>query len=108
MVIAPDSDPVFPVPIPGKEFFEGGGDEGAVFIASAIGLAKGTTITNTRFDITYVSDGITPASDMVIRISVPVDAQFRDFHITGAGFGSGSGTITGTFETDELNGEKVS
>ena len=105
-----DSDPVFPVPIPGKEFVEGGGDDGAVFIASAIGPAKGTTITNTRFDITYVSDGITPASDMVIGVSAPVDTQFRDFHITGAdlGFGSGSGTFTGTFETDELNGEKVS
>ena len=33
--------------------------------------------------------------------------QSREFHITGAdlGFGSGSGTFTGTFETDELNGE---
>jgi hypothetical protein len=67
----------------------------------------GTIITNTQFDITYVSDGITPASDIVIGVSAPVDMQSREFHITGAdlGFGSGSGTFTGTFETDELNGE---
>jgi len=102
-----DSDPVFPMPIPGREFFEGGGDEGAVFFVSFFGPVGGTIITNTQFDITYVSDGITPASDIVIGVSAPVDMQSREFHITGAdlGFGSGSGTFTGTFETDELNGE---
>jgi hypothetical protein len=102
-----DSDPVFPMPIPGREFFEGGGDEEVVFFVDAFGPVQGTIITNTRFDITYVSDGITPASDIVIAVSAPVDMQSREFHITGAdlGFGSGSGTFTGTFETDELNGE---
>lgn len=102
-----DSDPVFPMPIPGREFFEGGGNEGAVFLVDAIGPVGGNIITNTKFDITYVSDGITPASDIVIGVSVPVDEQIREFHITGAnlGFGGGPGTFTGTFETDELNGE---
>jgi len=102
-----DSDPVFPMPIPGREFFEGGGDEEVVFFVDAFGPVQGTIITNTRFDITYVSDGITPASDIVIAVSAPVDMQSREFHITGAdlGFGSGSGTFIGTFETDELNGE---
>ncbi len=97
-----DSDPVFPVPIPGREFFDGG----ALFV-TAIGPVEGTVITNTQFDITYVSDGITPASDIAIDVSAPVDGRFREVHITGAdlGFGSGPGTFTGMFETDELNGE---
>ena len=78
-----------------------------MFFVSLFGPVGGTIITNTQFDITYVSDGITPASDIVIGVSAPVDMQSREFHITGAdlGFGSGSGTFTGTFETDELNGE---
>ncbi len=97
-----DSDPVFPVPIPGREFFDGG----ALFV-TAIGPVEGTIITNTQFDITYASDGITPASDIAIDVSAPVDGRFREVHITGAdlGFGSGPGTFTGMFETDELNGE---
>ena len=97
-----DSDPVFPMPIPGREFFDGG----ALFV-SAIGPVEGTIITNTQFDITYVSDGMTPASDIAIDVFVPVDGQFREVHITGAdlGFGGGPGTFTGMFETDELSGE---
>ena len=95
-----DSDPVFPMPIPGREFFEGGAAMGGQCSSSQhFGPADGTIITSAQFDITYVSDGITPASDIVIGVSAPVDAQFREFHITGAdlGFGSGSGTFTGTF-----------
>ena len=97
-----DSGPVFPVPVPGREFFDGG----ALFV-TAIGPVEGTIITNTQFDITYVSDGITPASDIAIDVSAPVDGRFREVHITGADlrFGSGPGTFTGMFETDELNGE---
>ena len=63
-----DSDPVFRMPIPGREFFEGGGTEGSVLFFTAIGPVEGTIITNTQFDITYVSDGITAASDIVPAI----------------------------------------
>ncbi len=65
-----------------------------------------SVITNTTFDITYVSDGATPASDLFMEITVQVDDKFRDFCLSGAdlGFGSGPGTFEGTLETEDLNG----
>ena len=94
-------DPEFPAPLPGQEFFDGG-----VLFATLIGPLEDSVITNTTFDITYVSDGATPASDLFIEIAVQVDDKFREFCLTGAdlGFGSGPGTFEGTLETDVLNG----
>ncbi len=94
-------DPVFPVPLPGQEFFDGG-----VLFGTLIGPLADSVITNTTFDITYVSDGATPASDLFIEIMVQVDDKFRPFCLTGAdlGFGSGPGTFQGTLQTDVLNG----
>jgi hypothetical protein len=96
-----NSDPVFPVPLPTEEFFNGG-----VVFVTAIGPAAGTEITNTTFDITWVSDGITPASDLMIEVGVLLETGFAEFEIHGSdlGFGSGAGTFHGTFSTDALNG----
>jgi len=94
-------DPVFPVPLPGQQFFDGG-----ILFVTAIGPVDGDIITNTTFDITWVSDGATPASDLQIHGSVQVDETLAYFTVTGAdlGFGSGPGEFKGTFSTDELNG----
>ncbi len=94
-------DDTFPMPIPGQEFFDGG-----VVFVNLIGPVDGHEITNTTFDITYVSDGATPASDIQLHGFITVDGGFADFVVTGAdlGFGSGPGTFVGTYETDALNG----
>ncbi len=94
-------DPEFPMPIPGQQFFDGG-----VLFVTFIGPLEDSVITKTTFDITYVSDGATPASDLFMEITVQVDDKFRDFCLSGAdlGFGSGPGTFVGTLETDVLNG----
>ena len=96
-----NNDPVFPVPIPGQDHFSGG-----ILFVTAIGPEAGTEITNTTFDITYVSDGFTPASDMFIEASIQLEDGFATFEVTGADldFGSGPGTFTGEFSTDMLNG----
>lgn len=96
-----DSDPVFPVPIPGQDFFDGG-----IIFVTAIGPAAGTEITNTTFDITYVSDGLTPASDLLIEVGILLDTGYTEISLTGAdlGFGSGAGTFTGTYSTHDLDG----
>jgi hypothetical protein len=98
-----DCDPQFPMPLPGQEFWDG---NGAVFFVFFIGPLGDSVITNTTFDITYVSDGTTPASDLFMEISVCVDDTVLDFSVTGAdlGFGSGPGTFEGTLQTDVLNG----
>jgi hypothetical protein len=99
-----NNDPIFPVPIPGQEFFDGG-----ILFVTALGPFAGSEITNTEFDITFVSDGATPASDLLIFVSYFSEAGPLDFHLTGAdlGFGSGPGVFIGSLSTDALNGITV-
>lgn len=94
-------DPTFPMPVPGQEFFNGG-----VLFVNLIGPVEDHVITNTTFDITYVSDGATPASDIQLHGFITVDGGTSNFVVTGAdlGFGSGPGTFKGVYETDALNG----
>ena len=83
-------DPVFPVPLPGQEFFDGG-----VLFGTLIGPVEDSVITNTTFDITYVSDGATPASDLFIEIMVQVDDGSSVFCLTGADLGAAPGPPAG-------------
>ena len=102
-----NDDPIFPVPIPGQDFFSGG-----ILFVTAIGPPGGSEIFNTSFDITYVSDGATPASDLHITVGMLLgekDPVYVETHVDGTdlGFGSGPGTFQGTFETSVLNGIAV-
>ena len=94
-------DPTFPMPIPGQEFFSGG-----VLFVTLIGPVEDSIITNTTFDITYVSDGATPASEIQLHGTILLNGSSPGFIVTGKdlGFGSGPGTFKGIFETDALNG----
>lgn len=94
-------DKTFPIPLPDQEFFDGG-----ILFGTFIGPVEGTEILHTTYDITFISDGTTPASDLLIEMTVMADDDFREFLVTGAdlGFGAGPGTFSGTFETDAFNG----
>ena len=96
-----NSDPEWPVAFPTREFFSGG----AAFV-TAIGPFAGWEVTNAVFDITWVSDGTTPASELAIDVGVRTEAGYVEIHVTGAdlGFGSGPGTFTGTYSTHGLDG----
>ncbi|MCL4196876.1 MAG: hypothetical protein KJZ69_05225 [Phycisphaerales bacterium] len=97
-------DPTWPVPLPGRQHFNGG-----VVFVTAIGPLGGYEITHALFDIAYVSDGQTPARDLEISVEVTTEAGPREIHVTGAdlGFGSGPGTFKGTFSTHDLDGVVV-
>jgi hypothetical protein len=102
-----NDDPVFPVPIPGQEHFSGG-----IMFVTAIGPLGGSEIHNATFDITYVSDGTTPASELHITVGLfvnPDNPVYIETSVDGTdlGFGSGAGTFKGTFETEALNGVAV-
>jgi hypothetical protein len=102
-----DDDPLFPVPLPGQKHFNGG-----IAFITAIGPAGGSEVFNTTFDITLVSDGETPASDLIIVVGMLVGEEspvYVETEVTGAdlGFGAGPGAHHGTFETDALNGIAV-
>ncbi len=98
-----DCDPTFPMPIPGAAHCCGGG---AILFVTLIGPVDDHVITNTTFDITYITDGATPASDIQIHGLISLEGGSAGFIVTGAdlGFGGGAGTFNGTFETDALNG----
>lgn len=98
-----NDDPIFPCPFPTQEFWNG---DCVIAFITLIGPDGGETIYTTNLDITYVSDGVTPPSDLIIVISTFVDGEFRELDISGAdlGFGSGPGTYQGTWETDIFNG----
>lgn len=98
-----DCDPTFPMPLPGLPDCCGGG---AILFVTLIGPIEDYVITNTTFDITYVTDGATPASDIQLHGTLSLQGGDGSFFVTGAdlGFGSGPGTFKGTFETDVLNG----
>lgn len=94
--------PRFPVPLPGPLGFHGG----ATFV-TAIGPVEGTLINRTTLRVEYVSDGATPASELELAITVPVDSGYREWVVTGEelGFGDGPGTFTGVLRTNRFNGE---
>jgi hypothetical protein len=105
----PDHDPCeqfFPTVLPGQDLFNGG-----AALAHSIGPLGGSVISNAIFEITYVSDGATPASDIELVASLWVENDIGEYEyvetvVTGAdlGFGSGPGTFVGSLETTDLNG----
>jgi hypothetical protein len=96
-------DPTFPAPIPGQNDFSGGG---VILFVTLIGPEEDTVITGTTFDVTYVSDGTTPASELELVVSVQLDSGEAEVSVLGSdlGFGSGPGTFVGTLQTSALNG----
>ena len=99
-----DGDPTFPVPMPDPGTFSGG-----IIFMTSLGPPGGSEITHATYDITWVSDGSTPASDLGIEITVHLETGPAELLISGAdlGFGSGPGTFHGKFETDAFNGVAV-
>ena len=97
-----NQDPTFPMPIPGADIFNGG-----LLWVTLIAPDEGTIITNTTYHITFVSDGATPASELLIELGVKVGDGIAEFTVIGAdlGFGSGPGVFHGKLTTDAFNGE---
>ena len=97
-----DCDLVFPVPLPDEQTYNGG-----IIFVTSIGPFPEVQILETVVSIRYVSDGATPARDLLLNIQVPVDGELRELELTGAqlGFGTGPGTFTGTLVTPFFDGE---
>lgn len=84
---------------------------GAVFFGPGLGITEfgpgvGEPITSARLDVTFNANGSTPASDLLLTYSLPVDGGTSFWSVTGSdlGFPSAFGTFTGSVETDLLNG----
>ncbi len=100
---AKEDDTHHTVPMPGPSVFFGGGQ---LMSLMAIGPVDGSRVIGATFHITWASDGLTPASDLLVEVEVPTETGTASVTVTGAdlGFGSGVGVFRGAFWTDELNG----
>lgn len=97
-----DCDPTFPVPLPDQQTYSGG-----IIFLTAIGPFAETQILETVINVKYISDGATPAEELLFNISVPVDGKQRELVLTGAelGFGEGPGTFRGRLATHFFDGQ---
>lgn len=99
----PASDTRFEVPLPGRTELDGGG---SILHVTAIGPEAGNRIIGTTFEINWASDGVTPASDLELVVTVQVDGESRHRAVTGKelGFTGGRGIFRGELWTDALDG----
>lgn len=70
------------------------------------GPPNGQNIWHATADFTWVSNGGTPASNILVNFELAVDGVTEHWTVTGAdlGWGSGPGTYSSTIGTDMLNG----
>lgn len=71
-----------------------------------IGPDAGETVTGSTLDLTWISDGTMPASDLFLEFKFTADNTSHIWSATGAdfGWGSGPGTFAGSLQTSALNG----
>jgi len=80
---------------------------GAVTFVTLVGPAAGNELLHTTWNLTYTAPhGGTPASDVLLELTMPVDGPDVEMVVTGADLGwpSATGTFSGTIDSDELNG----
>ncbi|MHC5109264.1 MAG: hypothetical protein ACYTHJ_05240 [Planctomycetota bacterium] len=75
-----------------------------------IGPDAGEKIWHAELDLTWVSDGTMPASNLIIHYTIPLEGGEGNWSITGAdlGWGDGPGTYSAKIDTDALNGTVAS
>lgn len=93
----------FRVPLPGKQTFSGGGHIGFHTLAGPVG---DTRVIGADLDITFYSDGQTPASDLWVEFDAMLDGERRLFVVRGTdlGFGAGPGVHRAALSTHALDG----
>jgi hypothetical protein len=79
---------------------------GQIMFITYIGPPAGQNIWHATADFTWISNGGTPASNILVNFELAVNGVTEHWTVTGAdlGWGSGPGTYTGTIGTDMLNG----
>jgi hypothetical protein len=80
---------------------------GAITFVSLVGPAAGEEVLHTTWNLTYSAPpGGTPASELILELTMPLAAGAAEWAITGAelGWPAATGTFTGSLDSDKLNG----
>ena len=80
---------------------------GSIIFATLSGPLAGPTVVHSELDLTFVTNGMSNASDVVLHFKVTVDDVFMEWVVQGSdlGWGTGPGTFSGTIDTDQLFGQ---
>lgn len=80
---------------------------GAITFVSLVGPAAGNEVLHATWNLTYTAPhNGTPASEVILELTMPVAGPDVEMVVTGADLGwpATTGTFTGTIESDLLNG----
>jgi hypothetical protein len=80
---------------------------GAITFVSLVGPASGETVLHTTWNLTYMAPaGGTPAANVILELTMPIEGGSLEWAVTGADFGwpAATGTFTGSLDSDQLNG----
>jgi hypothetical protein len=80
---------------------------GAITFVSLVGPEAGLQVLHTTWNLTYTAPhGGTPASDLILELTMPLAGGSAEMVVTGADLGwpSATGTFTGSVDSDALNG----
>jgi hypothetical protein len=97
---APGSD-TFDLLVPG-DFMSG-----SITFVTLVGPPAGEEVLHTTFNLTFSSPaGGTPASEIVLELTLPVDGAHKTWVLHGADLGwpTATGTFSGSIGSDQLNG----
>jgi hypothetical protein len=93
----------FQLPVPNMPL------NGSITFVTLIGPNAGQTIVHARLDVTFVTEGETPAPNALLEYEFRLNGQLVNWTVTGAdlGWGTGPGIFTGSIETDLGYGQLV-
>jgi hypothetical protein len=80
---------------------------GAITFVSLIGPAAGNEVLHTTWNLTYFAPhGGTPASEVILELTLPLTGPDAEMVVTGADLGwpATTGTFSGSLDSDALNG----
>lgn len=79
---------------------------GEIIAMTAFGPDAGEPVWNTRVDVTFTTDGTTPASELLFHVSLQLEGGSGHWSVSGAdlGFPEAAGTYSGSLETDHFDG----
>jgi hypothetical protein len=80
---------------------------GAITFVALVGPESGKEVLHTTWNLAYTAPhGGTPASDLILELTMPLVGGSAEMVVTGADLGwpSAFGTFTGTVDSDALNG----
>lgn len=96
-----DGNTIFVAPVPDQTM------TGEVVLATLIGPPSGSTVVHAELSLNFTTNGAVNAADVQLDFGLSLDGVGKHWLVSGSdlGWGSGSGTFSGTIATDDFFGQ---